>query len=82
MKNDVYQPTATDNLTSDENVEIQIRDKGSSISVVWRFVMLILFFLVIALMVALIIVSKKVAGLKATQCLQTTIAPDTTANTG
>jgi len=83
MKNDVYQPTATDNLTNDENVEIMVRDKGSSISVVWRFVLLIFFFLVIALMIALIIVSKKVARLQANQCpIPTTIAPGTTAATG
>jgi len=74
MKNDVYQPTATDNLTSNEEggLETSVRYKvATSLSLIWRFVILILLFLVIAMMIALIIVSKKLSKLKNCQVCPT-----------
>lgn len=62
MKNDIYQPTATND---ESGVETQVEYQGSyGLQMVWRLVILVLLFLVVAMMVGLIIVSKKLQKLQ------------------
>lgn len=88
MKNEVYQPTATDNLTSAEDGENETYVPEQSISLLWKIVIAILLLLSIILMISLIVVSKKVKNqddcpvcVPCSTIATTTIQSITTANT-